>query len=133
MANTPTRTGATGYIGGDVLYALTEAFRSSKIMALVRNESRASLVTAKFPYVTPVIGDLDSTSQITSEAAEADVVLSKTHVVLTITTSPLTELKRPGKLQPSSQRPSHHARFDRKQAPKARYYIFVPVRQNSRL
>lgn len=35
-------------------------------MALVCNESRASLVTVKFPDVTPVIGDLDSTSEITS-------------------------------------------------------------------
>ena len=44
-------------------------------MALVRNESRASLVSNKFPAVTPVIGDLDSTSRITKEASEADVVL----------------------------------------------------------
>ncbi|EYE91041.1 NAD(P)-binding protein [Aspergillus ruber CBS 135680] len=68
-------TGTTGYIGGDVLYALTETFRSSKIMALARNESRASLITSKFPSVIPVIGDLDSTTQIESEASEADVVL----------------------------------------------------------
>ena len=73
------RTGTTGYIGGDVLYALTETFRSSKIMALARNESRASLITSKFPSVIPVIGDLDSTTQIESEASEADVVLRKTY------------------------------------------------------
>lgn len=44
-------------------------------MALVRNESRASLVANKFPAVTPVIGGLDSTTRITREASEADVVL----------------------------------------------------------
>ena len=44
-------------------------------MALARNESRAALISKKFPTVTPVIGDLDSTTQITNEAAEADVVL----------------------------------------------------------
>ncbi|KAB8223364.1 hypothetical protein BDV33DRAFT_200631 [Aspergillus novoparasiticus] len=70
-------TGATGYIGGDVLFALTQAFRNSNISALVRSESRASQLTDKFPSVTPVIGDLDSTAKITSEASEADVVLRK--------------------------------------------------------
>jgi len=68
-------TGATGYIGGDVLYALTQSFHSSKITALVRSESKASLITSKYPSVTPVIGDLDSAASITKEVAEADVVL----------------------------------------------------------
>ncbi|KAK1145262.1 hypothetical protein N8T08_004415 [Aspergillus melleus] len=91
-------TGATGYIGGDVLYALTEAFRSSKIMALARNENRAALISKKFPTVTPVIGDLDSTTQITNEAAEADVVLhlaSSNHLnSATAITQGLTQTKR---------------------------------------
>lgn len=68
-------TGATGYIGGDVLYALTQSFHSSKITALVRSESKASLITSKYPSVTPVIGDLDSAASITKEVADADVVL----------------------------------------------------------
>ncbi|KAB8074225.1 hypothetical protein BDV29DRAFT_156828 [Aspergillus leporis] len=67
--------GATGYIGGDVLYALTQACRTSEISALVRNENRASLTTNKFPSVTPVIGALDSTTQITNEVPKADVFL----------------------------------------------------------
>lgn len=48
-------------------------------MALARNEERASLITSKFPSVIPVIGDLDSTTQIASKASEADVVLRKSH------------------------------------------------------
>ncbi|XRM42714.1 hypothetical protein ABZX51_005925 [Aspergillus tubingensis] len=68
-------TGATGYIGGDVLYALTQALSSCRITALVRSEKKASLITSKFPSVTPVIGDLDSAAQIASEASKADVVL----------------------------------------------------------
>lgn len=75
VTNSIHRTGATGYIGGDVLYALTQAFKSSKITALVRSESKASLITSKFPSVAPVIGDLDSAAQITSEVSESDVVL----------------------------------------------------------
>lgn len=90
-------------------------------MALVRNESRASLVTAKFPDVTPVIGDLDSTSQITSEASEADVVLSMTLSRSSHSDELADGAERPGKLQSSSQRPSHRARLNRKQTPKARY------------
>jgi hypothetical protein len=74
-SNTPS-TGATGYIGGDALYALTQSFHSAKITALVRSESKASLITSRYPSVTPVIGDLDSAASITKEAAEADVVLS---------------------------------------------------------
>lgn len=75
-----TSTGATGYIGGDVLSTLARAFRGSKISALVRNEARASLITDKFPSVTPVIGDLDSAARISSEASEADVVLRELYV-----------------------------------------------------
>ncbi|OGM51251.1 hypothetical protein ABOM_000003 [Aspergillus bombycis] len=68
-------TGATGYIGGDVLCALTQAFRSCKLTALVRSKEKESLITSRFPSVTPVIGNLDSAAQIASEASEADVVL----------------------------------------------------------
>ncbi|GMG12950.1 unnamed protein product [Aspergillus oryzae] len=89
----PIRTGATGYIGGDVLFALTQAFRNSNISALVRSESRASQLTDKFPSVAPVIGDLDSTAKITSEASEADVVLRKTLSLFVVAVGTLTKEK----------------------------------------
>ncbi|PWY82673.1 NAD(P)-binding protein [Aspergillus eucalypticola CBS 122712] len=91
-------TGATGYIGGDVLYALTQAFASCKITALVRSKKKASLITSRFPSVTPVIGDLDSAAQIASEVSEADVVLhlaSSNHLPsATAIAQGLTETKR---------------------------------------
>ncbi|KAF9882894.1 hypothetical protein FE257_004908 [Aspergillus nanangensis] len=69
-------TGVTGYIGGDVLYGITQALTSSSIIALVRNEARAAAVTQKFSNVIPLIGDLDSTAKIRQQAQEADVVLN---------------------------------------------------------
>ncbi|KAB8264257.1 NAD(P)-binding protein [Aspergillus pseudonomiae] len=64
-------TGATGDISGDVLGALTQAFRSCKITALVRSKKKASLITGRFPSVTPVIRNVDSAAEIASEASEA--------------------------------------------------------------
>lgn len=68
-------TGVTGFIGGDVLYGLTKALAASSIVALVRNKSQAAVVTGKFPTVTPLIGDLDSSAEIQQAASKADVVL----------------------------------------------------------
>lgn len=68
-------TGATGYIGGEVLQRLSEAHPEYSIRALVRDASKASIVKAAFPGVQIVEGDLDSTETITKEAAEADIVL----------------------------------------------------------
>ncbi|PLB36089.1 NAD-dependent epimerase/dehydratase family protein [Aspergillus candidus] len=76
-------TGVTGFIGGDVLYGLTKALAASSIVALVRNKSQAAVVTGKFPTVTPLIGDLDSSAEIQQAASKADVVLhlaSSSHV-----------------------------------------------------
>ena len=69
-------TGATGFIGGDVLYGLTQALAASSIVALVRNKSQAAAVTGQFPTATPLIGDLDSSTEIQQAASKADVVLS---------------------------------------------------------
>ncbi|CAG8264873.1 unnamed protein product [Penicillium salamii] len=68
-------TGVTGFIGGDVLYGLTQTLAASKIVALVRNQSQAAAVTGRFPTVTPLLGDLDSSVEIQQAASQADVVL----------------------------------------------------------
>lgn len=68
-------TGVTGFIGGDVLYGLTQALAASSIVALVRDKSQAAIVSSKFPTVTPLIGDLDSSAEIQQAASKADVVL----------------------------------------------------------
>ncbi|CAG7950603.1 unnamed protein product [Penicillium salamii] len=68
-------TGVTGFIGGDVLYGLAQTLAASKIVALVRNQSQAAAVTGRFPTVTPLLGDLDSSVEIRQAASQADVVL----------------------------------------------------------
>lgn len=67
----------TGFIGGDVLYGLTQKLAASKIVALVRNPGQAAAVTGRFPTVTPLLGDLDSSAEIQQAASKADIVLRK--------------------------------------------------------
>ncbi|OAA56849.1 NAD(P)-binding domain protein [Cordyceps fumosorosea ARSEF 2679] len=69
-------TGATGFIGGEVLHGLASNSRlAAKTVALVRSEARAAQITAKYPAVEPLIADLDASDAIASAAAQADVVL----------------------------------------------------------
>lgn len=68
-------TGATGYIGGDTLYALYNAHSDYEIAALVRSEEKGKPVKDAFPNVRLVIGDLDSSKLIEEESAKADVVI----------------------------------------------------------
>ncbi|RMZ78655.1 hypothetical protein DV738_g3724, partial [Chaetothyriales sp. CBS 135597] len=68
-------TGVTGYIGGDVLYALVEKHPDWEITALVRNEDKGSKVTAAFPKVKLVYGTNESAGDaIEAEVAKADIV-----------------------------------------------------------
>ncbi|KAF2275188.1 NAD dependent epimerase/dehydratase family protein [Westerdykella ornata] len=73
-------TGATGYIGGDVLYAIAHAFPDLEITALVRNSDKGAKVAAQYPKIRLVYGDLDSTDVITKASAEADVVVNTANV-----------------------------------------------------
>ncbi|TQV95339.1 hypothetical protein V2A60_009628 [Cordyceps javanica] len=76
-------TGATGFIGGEVLYGLANSRLASKTVALVRSEARAAQITAKYPAVVPLIADLDASDAIETAASQADVVLhlaSSNHV-----------------------------------------------------
>lgn len=73
-ANTPS-TGVTGYIGGEVLYAITQAFPDLAITALVRNSNKGAKVAVHYPKVRLVYGDLSSTSLIASESQAADIVV----------------------------------------------------------
>lgn len=69
-------TGATGYIGGDVLHALTTEFASASIVALVRSEKQSELLKPWYPQVTSVVGDLDSEDTIAMQSADADIVIN---------------------------------------------------------
>ncbi|OCK84020.1 NAD dependent epimerase/dehydratase family protein [Lepidopterella palustris CBS 459.81] len=72
-------TGATGYIGGDALYALSAAYPSYSITALVRNSTKGATLASIYPSVRLVYGDLDSTDLLTTEASNADIVLHCAH------------------------------------------------------
>ncbi|RGP64016.1 hypothetical protein FLONG3_9715 [Fusarium longipes] len=68
-------TGASGYIGGDVLYLLLKSHPDYKVRALVRDESKGAAITSAFSQVEIVNGSLDDADVIAKEAREADVVL----------------------------------------------------------
>ncbi|KAI9731767.1 MAG: hypothetical protein M1834_004556 [Cirrosporium novae-zelandiae] len=69
-------TGATGYIGGDALYALLKAHpeAESDITALVRNSDKGALIAAKYPKINLVYGDLNSADLLEEEAKKADAI-----------------------------------------------------------
>ncbi|KAF3034297.1 hypothetical protein E8E12_002245 [Didymella heteroderae] len=68
-------TGATGYIGGDALYAVANTYPDIDITALVRNSDKGAKVAAQYPKVRLVYGDLDSSELLTTEASKANIVL----------------------------------------------------------
>ncbi|KAI0169147.1 NAD(P)-binding protein [Hypoxylon sp. FL1284] len=68
-------TGATGYVGGDALYALTKAHPDYEYSLLVRNEERGKPVAAAYPNARLVYGGLDDIDIIKKEAAAADIVI----------------------------------------------------------
>lgn len=68
-------TGATGYIGGDALYAISTAHPTLSITALVRNSDKGAKLTSQYPTIRLVYGDLDSTTLLETEASNADIVL----------------------------------------------------------
>lgn len=70
-------TGATGYIGGDVLASVASRFPAASITALVRDTAKAKPITDKYPHVQLQQGDLDSADVIEAAVKDTDVVISK--------------------------------------------------------
>ncbi|CDM37239.1 hypothetical protein DTO013E5_8385 [Penicillium roqueforti] len=68
-------TGATGYIGGEVLHALQHAHPDYEVAALIRDEEKAGKVLAAFPKVRVVLADLDNVEIIEKESRKADIVI----------------------------------------------------------
>lgn len=68
------RTGVTGYIGGDGLFAIASSHPDWQFSALVRSEEKSTQVTSKYPQIRTVIGDLDSSELIEEEVKNADIV-----------------------------------------------------------
>lgn len=68
-------TGATGYIGGEVLYQLTQDKQSPyEISALVRSEAKAKTIAPL--EVEPVIGSLSDAKLIEEKVKESDVIIN---------------------------------------------------------
>ncbi|KAL4971005.1 NAD(P)-binding protein [Aspergillus stella-maris] len=68
-------TGATGYIGGDILHQLTQRYPDSEYALLIRSEDKAKTVQSAYPKVRIVIGGNDDAEVLEREAAWADVVV----------------------------------------------------------
>lgn len=69
-------TGVTGYIGGDILYALTKAHPEYEYVALVRG-AKGSVVATAYPNIRIVKGNLDDATIIEEESAKANIVIGK--------------------------------------------------------
>ncbi|KAH7057115.1 NAD dependent epimerase/dehydratase family protein [Macrophomina phaseolina] len=68
-------TGASGYIGGEVLHTLAAAHPEYEIAALNRDPKKADQITRAYPNVKIVSGSLDDAAILEQEASKADVVL----------------------------------------------------------
>lgn len=91
-----TSTGATGYIGGDTLYALHNKHPEWTYTALVRTKEKGSKVQDAYPNVHLVYGDLDDYDVIKEQATKADIVIRKSlHQPTRL--ERLTELNRHGR------------------------------------
>ena len=70
------RLGATGYIGGDALYALVQAHPEYEIACLVRDSDKGAQVASQYGKARLVYGTLDDGEILGQEAKKADIVLS---------------------------------------------------------
>ncbi|RSL98264.1 hypothetical protein CEP52_010425 [Fusarium oligoseptatum] len=68
-------TGASGYIGGDLLHLLSKSHPHYRIRALVRDATKGEAIKRSFGQVQIVNGGLDDTELIAREAVGADVVV----------------------------------------------------------
>lgn len=72
-----TRTGATGYIGGEALYAINKKHPEFQITVLVRDTRKNDVIKAAFPSVRIVNGGLDDFDLLKKEAADADIAVRR--------------------------------------------------------
>ena len=70
-------TGATGYIGGDAIYAIANAHPEYEFTCLVRNSDKGAQVAKDYPKFKLVYGSLDDVDLIEEESKRADIVLSE--------------------------------------------------------
>lgn len=73
------RTGASGYLGGQILHDLHASSSSPpkhSIVVLVRSSDSARKISSAYANVRIVIGSLDDVEIVEAEASKADIVLS---------------------------------------------------------
>lgn len=75
------RTGATGYIGGEILHVLQQTNPDYNIAALIRDQEKASKISAAFPNVRVVFADLDNVDIIEEESRKANVVIRESRII----------------------------------------------------
>lgn len=68
-------TGATGYIAGDALFAISKEHPDYEYSLLIRTKEKAEQVKKAYPSARIVLGDLDASDLLEEEAAKADIVL----------------------------------------------------------
>ena len=56
------------------MFAIAKAHPNWELSALVRSQEKATQVTAKYPQIRTVLGDLDSSDLIEKEVQNADIV-----------------------------------------------------------
>ncbi|KAJ4354058.1 uncharacterized protein N0V89_005791 [Didymosphaeria variabile] len=95
-------TGATGYIGGDALYAIPNTYPDLDITALVRTSDKGAKIASQYAKVKLVYGDLDNAELLTTEAAKADIVVHTANAdhqgAATAIVAGLAQKKTPGYL-----------------------------------
>ncbi|KAM0189663.1 hypothetical protein ACHAPI_009853 [Fusarium lateritium] len=69
-------TGASGYVGGQLLHELVQSHPEYTIAALVRDAKAAETIAQAYPKVRTVVGDLDDSELVEQEVSKASVVLS---------------------------------------------------------
>jgi len=72
---TKSSTGASGFIGGDALYALEKAHPDWEFSILVRSKDSGAKIQKAHPKVNLVIGSLDDSETVANAAAAADIVV----------------------------------------------------------
>ncbi|RKL36705.1 hypothetical protein BFJ72_g8254 [Fusarium proliferatum] len=98
-------TGASGYVGGQLLHELAQAHPEYTIATLVRDANAAETIAKAYPRARTVVGDLDDSALVEQEASQALVVLSYLIQISGASLLPVKDLSspsfKPG--EPSSQ------------------------------
>ncbi|BCR95610.1 uncharacterized protein AKAW2_20550S [Aspergillus luchuensis] len=68
-------TGASGYIGGDVLSVLVSKYPDLHYRLLVRSRDSGQKIKAQYPTVEIIQGDLDNSETLAAESARADIII----------------------------------------------------------